>query len=61
MKKNLSTGIIELSEQELQNTNGGIVFLIVPTVMAVVKGAALIAGSGVAGGALGYGIYKLFD
>lgn len=61
MKTNLSTTVIELSEQELQNIDGGVFFLIPPTVIAIAKGAALIAGSGIAGGTLGYCIYEIFN
>lgn len=61
MTKDLSAKISSLSEQELINTNGGVVFLIPPAVAAIAKGAALIAGSGLAGGLCGYGLYKIFD
>lgn len=58
MKENFSTAAIELSEQELQSINGGVIPL---AVIAIAKGVALISASGVAGGALGYGIYNIFN
>lgn len=61
MNKKLSTTVVELSKEELQNIDGGVLFLIPPTVIAIAKGAALIAGSGIAGCAFGYGLYELFN
>lgn len=58
MKSYNSTVITELSIQESQELNGGVIPL---AIIAIAKGIALISASGVAGGALGYSIYKIFN
>lgn len=58
MKNYNSTLITELSIQESQELNGEIIPL---AIIAIAKSIALISASDVAGGALGYGIYKIFN